>query len=186
MKSKVRLNRSDNTTVVEYFRVKKPFEFRYNLLSELLKEYGEAIMFINTNSKTKEPDMRVEAYFDENNIEYAMFKIDKNERKLFGISFGKGKKKAKLSEKFIMGKVNADIFTEDFFNSYVSTYDIALGFGSKLTIDEMHKDYRENSVDLFFDKEYFSEFIYDSIIFTCCRSTVDTKELAAESEKRTK
>ena len=62
------------------------------------------------------------------------------------------------------------------------TYDIALGFGSKLTIEELKNDYRENATDLFFDKEYFDEFIYDSISFTCCRSTVDTRELAEKSE----
>lgn len=183
MKSKVRTNKSDNTTIVEYYKVAKPFEFRYKMLSEILKQNGEAVMFINTNSKTKSPEMRIEAYFDEKNINYAMIKIDKNERKIFGFSFGKKKKAAKLTEKFIMGKVNADMFTESFFNNYVSTYDIALGFGAKLSIEEMKTDYREDAVELFFDKEYFTEFVYDSILFSCCRSTVDTKELAAESEK---
>lgn len=182
MKSKIRTNKSDNTTIVEYYKLKKPIEFRYNLLSGLLKEYGEALMFINTNSKTETPKIRADVYLDEKNIENAVFKIEKRERKIFGISLGKKNKADKLSERFIIAKVNENMFTKELFDSCISTYDIALGFGSKLTIEELKNDYRENATDLFFDKEYFDEFIYDSIIFTCCRSTVDTRELAEQSE----
>ena len=184
MKSKLKIRKRDNTTVVEYFKMKKPFEFRYSMMSKVLTSQGEAIMFINTNARTKKPEKRMEVYFDENKIEYELFKIPQAEKRILGLVINTFKKpKPQLLEKFIMAKINAETFTKELFDDCISTFDIALGFGSKLTFDEIRDDYRENIMSLFFNKEYFEEFMYDSIIFACSRSTIDIKEIGLECER---
>jgi len=184
MKAKTSYRKNDGTTVVEYFKVSKPFDFRYKLLKSMLETEGEAAMFIDTNTKLKKPEKRMEAFFDENNIEYAMFKIGQREGKLFGMFVNAFRKpKLKLTERYIISKMNSEIFTREFFDEYVANYDIAFGFGAKLSISEMASDYGENITDMFFDSEYFENFIYDSIVFASARCTMDIRSLVAESEK---
>ena len=174
MKAKIRTNKIDNTMVCEYYNTKKPFEFRYKILSKIVNNYDNIVMFIDTNSRTKMPDFRVEAYFDENGMEYSMFKIPQTEKKILGMVVSLVRKpKTKLIEKFIIAKINKNVFTEEFYNRYLSTYDIALGINSKLSIDQMVREYRENITEIYFKDEYFEEFIYDSIMFASMRTTLD-------------
>jgi len=183
MKSKIRENKSDNTVICDYHKVKNPFEFRYKVLSRLIKSDDSVVMFIDTNTRTKKPEKRMEAYFDTNNIEYSMFKIGERQRKVLGMVLNIVRKpKPKLTEKFIIAKIKTEDFTKEFFDDCLATYDIALGFDPKVTIEKMVSDYRENVQDIFFDNEFFKDFIYDSILFTSLRSTKDVKDIVAESE----
>jgi len=184
MKSKVSYRKSDGTTVVEYFKVSKPFEFRYGVLKNVLDSEGDAVIFIDSNSRLKKPEKRLEAYCDENNIEYSVFKIPQREAKLFGMFVNVFRKpQVKLTEKYIIARITPEIFTKEFFDDYLSNYDIAMGFGAKLGISKMADDYGENVTELFFDQEFFSDFIYDSIIFASARSTMDIRKAAAEYDE---
>ncbi|MBN2880189.1 MAG: hypothetical protein JXN65_11245 [Clostridia bacterium] len=181
MKAKTSYRKNDGTTVVEYFKVSQPFEFRYNVLKNVLESEGEAVMFIDTNSRLKKPEKRIEAYFDENNVEYSIFKIPQREGKLFGMFVNVFRKpQVKLTEKYIISRITAETFSKEFFDEYLANYDIALGFGAKLGIGEMADDYGENVTELFFDKEFFENFIYDSIIFASARSSMDIRKIVAE------
>ncbi len=185
MKSKLNVRKHGDTTVVEYYKIKKPYDFRYNMLYNTLKDFGETIMFIDTNTRIRKPENRMEAYFDEKHIEYNMFKINETEKRMLGILVNSFRKpKPKLTEKFIMAKLTPDTLTREFFDDYISDYDIAFGLGSKITIADMAENYRENIQDLFFNREFFDAFMYDSIIFASNRSTLDTKELALLSESQ--
>ena len=182
MKSKIRQMRQDNTMVVDYINVKKPFEFRFNLLSRVLQTQGEAIMFINTNTKTEASGNMIEEFFEANSMKNSIIKIKPVERTIFGLSIKALQKKVKLDEKFIIAEINYELFTKEFFESYIATYDIAMGFGSKKNIKEITEDYREGIQEFFFDKEFFKEFLYDSILFKSCRSTINIKEIVPECE----
>ena len=184
MKSKLNIRKYNDTTVVEFYKLKKPYDFRYGMISGALSGFSEAIIFIDTNTRIKKPELAMEAYFDEHNIEYEMFKINETEKRVLGILLNSFRKpKPKLTEKFIMAKITPETFTKKFFEEYVSDYDIAMGLGAKISIQDMARDYRENVQDLFFNKEFFDEFIYDSIVFLSNRNTMDTKEMALKTEK---
>lgn len=185
MKSKLNIRKLGDTTVVEYFKLKNSYNFRYRMLSETLLNFGEATIFIDTNSRVKKSEMDLNDYFDQNSVEYKALNINQTEKRMLGVLINSFRKpKPKLTEKFIIAKLTPDIFTRDFFDNYVSDYDIAFGMGAKTSVTDMAEIYRDNTEELFFNNKFFDEFMYDSIIFTSNRSTIDTKELAMLCESR--
>ncbi|MEX1377389.1 MAG: hypothetical protein AB1Z23_07910 [Eubacteriales bacterium] len=183
MKAKIKRNKNDNTMICDYYKTDKPFEFRYKILKEIVGNYSNVVMFIDTNSRVRVPELRMEAYFDENNIEYSMFKIPRIEKKIFGFALNIVRKpKTKLIERYIIAKIDKDIFTEKFYADYITNYDLALGINPKLSINEMVSEYREDVSELFFNSEYFEEFLYDSIMFASMRTTIDIANIVMEND----
>lgn len=185
MKCKIRKHKSDNTTMVDYSRVKEPREFRYKMQCKLLEENDSTVfLFIDTNTNAGPADKRISAMFDEKGIEYKSFKIKSTERKILGVitNVFKGDK-PKMTQQMYIAKINKENYTEEVFMQSLSNYDIALGFNPKHDMEELKEEYREDLYTTFFKDEFYENFVYDSIVFRVFRSTFDVADNAKQIEE---
>lgn len=181
MAAEYKITKDKISQIADYKKAKKPFEFRYKLLKSVLKQCESAIMIIDTNASVAKNRQALDLALNDHCIEYKWFKIRSSNNKILGIfTNGFNKDKKEFPEQMILANVTYENFTKELFFNGLSNYDIALGIKSKLTTEKLAEEFREDIDLIFFDQEYFEDFVYDSILFTRFRTTLDIENLIEE------
>jgi hypothetical protein len=184
MKIKIRTNRDTGEIIVNYYKVRDAHSFRYNLLKNVLSETkGNITLMVDTNQRIEDRTKEeIEAVLRDKNIKYVTYFTNSNDTKFFGINIEKlGKKKKNDSESvFLLDIVNENL-TQGLFSDFLSSYDIAIGIDRNKDFNQICESGRFGIGEMLFKKEYFNDSIYDSVLCTTIRSTIDISEKAKET-----
>lgn len=185
MKLKIKREKNSDKVLLDYFKLKNPHQFRARLISNILSDINDEVwMFVDTNNTINTSEIRIDAFFENNNIEYKSYKIKEIEKHMLGIIVGKlGNRKPKITKRMYVAKINKDLFEEKLFMQSLWPYNLAFGINPKISFEEIVEDFKDDITETFFNKEYFDNFMYDSILFFTFRTNFEIDKYVLESEK---
>lgn len=168
-KIKIRKDQKLGKTVIDYYKSKDKNKFRYNALKELIKE-EKLFVIINTNlcstiqdKSPKENIKEIEEFIKDKEFRSCIIPIENtNKRSIFGIAIDKNNVEPAYKLAFIIPE---KMFDNDIYNTILSIYDIELGIGFVKEEDEILEDFRRGYINSCYDKDYFSNAIFNGVVF---------------------
>lgn len=178
MKIKVIKNKTNGETSVNYYKAKNPLEFRFELVKSVLDDINDDLtIIIDTNQMIKDIDHDViEQILNARKIKFISFLTKANASKFFGFSMDRIGKKTKRKEKMFIIDIKSADFNKELHSELFAFFDLAIGIKRNKNFDEIAEQCRFGFYDLLFNKDYFSETIYDSVICLMIRSSIDLKD----------
>lgn len=175
MKVKIRKDKQSGETRLEYYKIADKASFRFETLKKILNGISDIIIMVDTNQRTHSiPIEDIERFLEQSNIEYSKIPMEANKTNFFGLPIDLSfKKKTKSKEYLIILHISFEQFTRDLFDSILYNYDFAVGIGSKKPFDEICESLRADAAGVLFNRSYFEESIYDSVLCTCLRCSFD-------------
>lgn len=174
MKIKKRRNKQADEMIVVYENSLEVKTSRYRLLKKIIENEQGITLIIDTNQRIKEQSVEpVERYLLKADIEYIFIPVNANSVKFFGLNLAQKHKQSE--EKILVMEISGRQFTKALFDLF-SSYDIAIGLGRQKPLGDMHDLLRARGMDVLFDSSFFTESIYDSIVCSSVRSTMDIEK----------
>lgn len=176
MKPKITRNRKSGEVVVSYFHVNDVYHFRLALLGRIIDGADTDItVMVNTNQcKTRLEFEEIECALDKAGIAYDSWPVDENAKRLFGIRTDILRKGKAKKQKLYVATISPDKFTEDIFRHLFQYYDILLGFSRLMDYAKILEALKVESYDeVMFNKKYFENSVYDSVVCESIKSTID-------------
>lgn len=161
---------------VEYAMVANQPSFRFCLLKNIIESMDlDVTLFIDTNQRVEpKPIEQVEDGLRQMNLRYNSTLVPSNPRKFFGIHLSLNNNRPMNEHKIVL-ELSGNAFPKELFE-VIKNYDIACGFGSKKPFEELCGDFRLNNGLVLFNKTYFQESVYDSIVCECLRSSFSVEQ----------
>ncbi len=175
MKVVTRQNKDTGEMSVEYAFVANQQNFRFRLLKNIVGSMDTDItILIDTNQRiVKKSIEQLEAGLQQLNLRYKTMITQSNPRNIFGLRISISK--APMSEHKVILELSGNDFTRELYDT-LKNYDIAFGFGRQKAFDEICGDYRLDSGQVLFNKAYFMETLYDSVVCECMRSSFHVEQ----------
>jgi hypothetical protein len=174
MKIKRRFGKPAGEMFVEYdnnFEVKTR---RYKLLKKIIENEPCVTLIVDTNQRTGAQSIEpAEQYLQQAEIKYMFMPVKSNPGKFFG--FGFQLKKTGSNEKMLIMEISGEQFTEELY-LLLEHYDIGIGIGMQKNLDETYDQLRVSEESVLFNPLFFKESIYDSVVCSSLRSTMDIKK----------
>ncbi len=188
MKIKIKKDKKSNEMLVEYFKVVDKANFRYNVLQKIICDTdNDMTMIVDTNQKIDNlPKEQIVDYLEPSGMRYSITSVRHNNQKMMGFNIDKIiNKKNKTKESLFIVELSADSFTKEFFQTCLSNYDLAIGIGSTKSFEEICEimKFGFNS-EIMFNKEYFEQSIYDSILCGMLRCSFDIEKHVLEAARQ--
>ena len=175
MKVTTRQNKKTGEMNVEYAMVANQPYFRFCLLKNIIESMKMDItVFIDTNQSIRSKSIeQVNAGLQQLNLRYHSMLVESNPRNIFGLRISVNKRP--MSEHKIVLELSANTFSKELFET-IKNYDIAFGFGKNKSFEDLCGDFRMSSAMVLFNKEYFQESMYDSVVCECLRSSFHVEQ----------
>lgn len=172
-KYKVLWNKKVNEVRIEYFKVEDKTPFRYKILKDLLAN-DELVLWIDTNLNSgKEQAIqyvkRMETYLAQHHIALEIVPVQSTkDKKIFGIPIKKSDERAFV----LLFPIKGEDLTEEFFEMFLAEGDVMFGIRPKVTYEEIVKDVKQGFIKGCFEKDYFEDALYDSVLISAMRTTL--------------
>ena len=165
---KIKIMKREKDYIVEYAREKNMHELRLKVLEFLVQNSeGAVFLYIDTNSKMEYISIKaIGQLLDECGIQYRKEPVEKAKRGAFGFTnFLKSNKKNKnLPENIILAEVQKNAPLRDLYDKFLRFYDYALGIKPAKKMDELILRLKMDATDVLFNKDVFTNTLYDSIV----------------------
>lgn len=178
MRAKVKKNKHTGETLVEYLSAAEKASGRFETLEKLLRGHSDITIFIDTNQRISDLSAEEAAgVLGLLGIRHKMFPTEANKRSFFGFSLNISlKNKQKQKEHIFILNISSEQFTRELFETLLMRYDIAVGIGRKKDFDEICESLHLDASEALFNREYFEESVYDSILCSCLRCSFDIEK----------
>ena len=176
MKIKVRKDKKTGESFAEYYKIRIKAPFRYQMAQYVVaNSEADITAIVDTNfamEKLSAQDM--EAFLDEAGITYKSWPIPDDPHRLMGIRTDILKKKKTKTMRLFVIELTKDQFNENLFKHFFRYFDFGLVFGKTQTLEKLYETLLIEQFDeILFDKEYFADSYYDSVLCTSIRTTLD-------------
>ncbi len=160
----------------DYCMAAQPAVFRYHLLKSIINDMATDMTVMIDTSRRRETktDLLDEAYLSQMHLRYAVLPVYANPGQFFGISLNLIRQKAEMKEKRMIFELTGDAFSKPLFDK-LTDCDIAIGFGREKSFEELCAHWMTEGEGILFDRSFFKDSIYDSVIYTRLRSTFSTE-----------
>jgi hypothetical protein len=176
MKIKWRRNKQADEMIVAYETSLEVKTSRYRLLKKIIENEPIITLIIDTNQRVGKPSVEsAERYLKQADIECISIPVRANPLSFFGL--GLHIKRRPDEEKILVMEISGAQFSRELFGVF-ENYDIALGLGRQKSLPDICEHLRVSGVNILFDKDFFIEGIYDSIVCSSVRSTANIEKLA--------
>lgn len=172
-KVKVKTDKSGET-IVDYGKVSEPLGFRGNLLSRLLYDTAtDATLVIDTNLRIPSADETFdELAFKVLGLNFTVLPVKLEPVMFFGVKMNKQLlEKTRWTEKKIIIELAHETDIRQLIEM-IGYYDLSIGFGRKVSFEEICQIYRAGGEELIFNASFFADSLYDSVICARLRSTL--------------
>jgi hypothetical protein len=180
MKVKIRKVKHTGETHVEYYNVANKASYRYEMLSRIIRGKPDITIVADTNQRINDlPVDEAESLFKQLNIKYAVMPTEVNKTRYFGLPVDLVfKNKQKTKEYIIALHISPEQFTRELFESFLQNYDFAIGIESKKPFEEVCESLRMDAGEVLFNRSFFEESLYDSILCSSMRCSFDAEKYA--------
>jgi hypothetical protein len=174
MKIKRRSGKPAGEMFVEYDNNFEEKTRRFKLLKKIIENEPCVTLIVDTNQRTGAQSIEpAELYLQQAQIKYMSMPVKANPGRFFG--FGFQPKKTAASEKMLIMEVSGEQFTEELYR-LLEHYDLGIGIGMLKNLDETYDQLRVSEESVLFNPLFFKESIYDSIVCSSMRSTMDIRK----------
>lgn len=182
MKVATRQNKKTGEMNVEYANVANQPSFRYCLLKSIIESIDlDITMFIDTNqSVASKPIEQIEAGLQQMNLRYYSMLVPSNPQIVFGLKMSQNNKRP-INEHKIVLELSGNAFPKELFE-IIKNYDNAFGFGKNKPFEELCSDFRLSNGLVLFNKDYFQESLYDSVVCEALRSSFNVERFVRLAE----
>lgn len=170
---RIRKRRNTNETFIEYEGSDIKL-YRYRLLNKIIEKEPSVVLIVDTNQRVGErPFDTIESFLQNEGVTHSVIPVKPNKRSFFGFGVDFGTKKR--TEKILAAEISALQFPRKLYDEFFECYDIGIGIGSKKPFKEICDALAAGEIVLF-DPQLFSDSVYDSVVCSSMRSTVDIKD----------
>lgn len=162
--------RNTNETYIEYENRRDIQLCRYRLLKMIIASEPDVTLIVDTNQRVGEKPFEIEGFLDAQGIAYSIMPIKPNKSKFLGFSVEFGSKKK--TEKILAAQLSAVQFSKELYDTYLDCYDIGIGIGRQKPLKEVC-ELLSSDEDVLFNPQVFMKSIYDSVVCSSVRSTMD-------------
>ncbi len=174
MKVKNREGRQANESIVQYKSRRESELYRFRLLKRIIESEPDVTIIVDTNQRVKErPFGEIEGFLQNEGIEYKLMPASLNNVSFFGFKLKPSRKTG--HESLLVAKLTSDKFTQSFYTAYLDCYDIALGIGRTKPVKEICEQLLIGQ-DVLFSTQFFRDSVYDSVVCSMMRSSIDVKK----------
>ena len=171
---KVKIKNMENgEAFLDYGKVSNPSAFRHCILKGIIQSAASDVaLMIDTNLRIADKPMVLdEAALQQMQLRYAVLPTQSNQQMFFGFRLNAlpGAKAARAEQRIILELTGSALPAELF--KTIENYDIALGFGRKMSFDEICRNYQVSGDGMLFNTSFFENSLYDSVICARLRST---------------
>lgn len=172
MKIKIRNSKTTGETFVQYgdrFNIKK---YRFKLLRNIIKGSALVTLVVDTNQKLGEATIEgAEEYLKQSGIKYSAFPARQNSMKFFGFDI----QRKTINQKIFVLEISGEEFSSELYDVFLKDYDVAIGFDRLKPFEEICDILKIDISAALFDREFFRESIYDSVVCGSLRSSADIR-----------
>ena len=169
---KIKITNGANDIIIDYIKEKNRDELRLKMLEFITRENANnSYLYVNTNSKYKEISMEeIETALNLSNLKFQMIPCQKEGRKrILGDIFKAKDKNKDLSESLIFAKINDSSKLNKLYDKFLKNYDFAILLSKSMEYEELYEIFKKERSDMLFNKDIFSNTLYDSITYNRIR-----------------
>jgi hypothetical protein len=156
---------------VEYYKIPDKKTFRFELLKKIIGNEEDVTIILDTNQQTeKKSGAEIEDLLKRFNISYLIKSTEPNELTILGLFIRRKKKKF---EKLFILQISPVEFTRELFDACLGNFDIAIGLGKIKSLGEICDSLFLDYDEVLFNRAFFRESIYDSILCASLRCSFD-------------
>jgi hypothetical protein len=180
---KIRKRKQTGDMMAEYNNSLEVKTCRYRILHKIVENESCVTLIVDTNQRVKaQPVEQVESYLLQAGINHISMLTKANTVSFFGFKYQPNKQKNE--ERILVMEISGAQFTQELY-SMLESYDIAIGFGRQKTLNDMCEYLRVNDGGVLFNPTFFKESIYDSVVCSSLRSTMDIEKYIEAASNET-
>ena len=185
MKAKIIRDKRAKETRIDYYKVDDKSAFRFNVLKKVLENIDcDATLIIDTNKFTQRVASEdIKKAISASKVPYTSFPVRENSTLFLGIKTDIIKKKKGTNEMLFLLDISSENFGKKLFDELFQYCDLAFGIKRSRPPEEIGDTFKTlSSNHVMFNKDFFEHSIYDSILCTSLRSTIDIQNYVKEQK----
>ncbi len=164
---KLKVQKRKNDIILEYFHMKDVNSLRYNILKYVIDSFNEKILlYVDTNNKIEIMfSDNIKKVLEDNGVVFKYEPVESAKRGVLGFRpFFRNDKKNKMNEAMFLAEINKDTPLKNLYYGFLKDYDYAVCINPEKDIGELILRFKMDAYDVLFNKEYFQNTLYDSIV----------------------